>query len=242
MKIEILGNGGAFDKVSTSYLINEEILVDCGDNVIHKYLHTDKLKKVKHLFITHTHNDHIGGFETLFFYLAIIVNKNWDDINLTVYGSEDVLKYYKASACSNCQDKKEYRQPFNFVNVDMKTSSIKIGDIFVENVPALHMNGSLKCHSFIFNDIKRDKRCIITGDTDSVNPLISKSLMDKGNTLLFHDVGWTGLPLLENGEHYHPTEQMVYDFYGKNKNIIGIHTSNELEYYEFAEIGKIYNW
>ena len=53
MKIKILGNGGAFSLLSTSYLLEDKILVDCGQNVISsmidKKLSSPELDKVEHL-------------------------------------------------------------------------------------------------------------------------------------------------------------------------------------------------
>lgn len=34
MKIKMLGNGGAFDVMSASCLIDDKILVDCGQTII----------------------------------------------------------------------------------------------------------------------------------------------------------------------------------------------------------------
>lgn len=238
MKIEILGNGGAFDELSTSYLINDEILVDCSDAIAHKYLPTGKLDNVKHVFFTHRHGDHINGLETLIYFFSVKL-LDFEKTGLTIYGGSDILNYFKALACSINPLNGEYNQPFEFVNIDKSYAPVVIGDVLVNSVPSIHMNGTLPGYSYIFYYSDR-RRIIITGDMDDVNPLITKSMLDKGDLLLFHDMGWTGLPDVAKEHQYHPKEKDVYNFYGPQDNLIGIHTSKELKYYKKAKVGDIY--
>ncbi|MEM1658780.1 MAG: MBL fold metallo-hydrolase [Candidatus Jordarchaeales archaeon] len=48
-----------------SILIDEEMLVDCGEGTAQKLLSTKLLDSVKRLIITHSHLDHSGGIATL---------------------------------------------------------------------------------------------------------------------------------------------------------------------------------
>lgn len=237
MKIKILGTGGAFDELSTSYLINDTTLVDCSDAIIHKYALSGQLDKLKNVFFTHRHADHINGLETLIYYFSV-KNLNFSETGLTIYGSSDILEYYKGLACCINPITGEYHMPFKFVNLDMKEKSISLGEnVFVENIEAKHMNGTIPCNSFIFSE--GDRTLIITGDMDTVNPLISKEI-SRNRTLIFHDMGWTGLPDVPNNMKYHPTEEEVYEFYGDNLNLIGIHTKAELKHYRKAKAEEVY--
>ena len=247
MQIKILGNGGAFDEISTSYLINNKIMVDCGQSVVNSLINNDfeskTLDKLEHLFITHTHSDHINGLESLLYYKSIKNNFKFIE-NFTIYGTEEVLNYYKSLAFSqNPLEGGAYYQPFTFKLLHKNyNSSILVEDcsLHVNYIKAYHMNGTLNALSFIFVNLHDvENKIIITGDIDNINKLISPNLINK-KTLLFHDMGWTGLPKVENKYKFHPTENEVFNYYGKNENIIGIHTSKILKYYKKAKLNKTY--
>jgi ribonuclease BN (tRNA processing enzyme) len=65
MKIKILGTGGAYSKLSTAYLLEKKILIDCGQSIISSLIdnsfNSSILNEIEHLFITHIHSDHING-------------------------------------------------------------------------------------------------------------------------------------------------------------------------------------
>ncbi len=70
MKILALGTGSAFtlNNYQTSFLIDDELLFDCGGDV--RFALRDQgltYKNIKNVFISHLHNDHIGGLEWLGF-------------------------------------------------------------------------------------------------------------------------------------------------------------------------------
>jgi ribonuclease BN (tRNA processing enzyme) len=231
MTIQILGTGGAYSDISTSYLINDNTLVDCGESVIktliNKNFISNVLDNVNDIYLTHSHSDHVNGLEMLLYY-KMFKNQLED---LTMYGTQDCLDYLNGLAISKSNQ-------FTFVVLPTNGgNSILHNDMHVSYIKAEHMD--LKCLSYIFVDLQDiDKKFIITGDMDSVNEMISPSLI-KDKTYLFHDMGWTGLPEVPEGNQNHPREQQVYDFYGDNKNIIGIHTDTDLEYYEKAVIGQV---
>lgn len=59
MEIKILGCYGNSikDFKTTSYLINDSLLLDAG--AVTEFLDDDQLRKIKHILVTHTHLDHI---------------------------------------------------------------------------------------------------------------------------------------------------------------------------------------
>jgi len=87
-----LGNGGGLDvrKTNSSFLVevgeNEYLLVDCGFNVPEKLLDLEendehfRIDQIKHVFISHTHMDHLGGLETLIF-----INFFKNNVKMIVY-------------------------------------------------------------------------------------------------------------------------------------------------------------
>ncbi|MBF0470766.1 MAG: 3',5'-cyclic-nucleotide phosphodiesterase [Gammaproteobacteria bacterium] len=65
MKIRVLGCSGGISRGlhTTSYLINETILVDAGSGV--GELTLEEMLKIKHIFLTHSHHDHVHAIPLL---------------------------------------------------------------------------------------------------------------------------------------------------------------------------------
>ena len=59
MDIRVLGCSGGIGKGlrTTSFLVGDEILVDAGSGV--SDLTIDEMKKIRHIFLTHSHLDHV---------------------------------------------------------------------------------------------------------------------------------------------------------------------------------------
>jgi ribonuclease BN (tRNA processing enzyme) len=60
MKLKVLGCSGGIGREArtTSFLIDDDILIDAGTGV--NDLSLDELKKIDHVFLTHSHLDHVG--------------------------------------------------------------------------------------------------------------------------------------------------------------------------------------
>jgi len=60
MKLRVLGSSGGIggNLRTTSYLIDDDILIDAGTGV--GELSLDEMRKIRHVFLTHTHLDHIA--------------------------------------------------------------------------------------------------------------------------------------------------------------------------------------
>lgn len=67
MKILFLGTGEAFDEErnSTSILINDEFLLECGYSIPQTLWKMGIDKKIKYIFVSHFHADHVGGIPML---------------------------------------------------------------------------------------------------------------------------------------------------------------------------------
>lgn len=66
MKLKVLGCSGGIggaDARTTSFLVNDDILVDCGTGV--GDLELEQLKLIDHVFISHAHLDHIASLPLL---------------------------------------------------------------------------------------------------------------------------------------------------------------------------------
>ena len=72
MKITLLGTAGSLiakDKGCPAILINDDLLLDCGEGTTQKLIQLDLIKNVKTICITHLHNDHfLGAFSLLWHY------------------------------------------------------------------------------------------------------------------------------------------------------------------------------
>ena len=65
MKVRVLGCSGGINQnaATTSFLIDDDILIDAGTGVSH--LSLDEMRAIKHIFITHSHLDHIASIPLL---------------------------------------------------------------------------------------------------------------------------------------------------------------------------------
>ena len=91
MKIRVLGCsggiGGEFQH-TTSLLLDQDILIDAGTGVF--ALSIDELAKIDHVFLTHTHLDHIAALPLMLDTVA-----DHRQRPLTVYGSAAVINSLK---------------------------------------------------------------------------------------------------------------------------------------------------
>ena len=244
MKVEIIGSGGAFDEISSSYLVDDSYLIDCGESAVNQLIERDLIGKITDIFITHIHQDHVGGLEK-FLYYRLITRGYWEiDLDLTIHCGKDVMGYYKTLAVSKNPRKiqkvgrfheteGEYYQPFKFHEISKNdNSSIRKKTVHVNSIDVIHMYGAIPCFAFVFVNNENADRAFFTGDTDKLPWYIDKNQLDNGMTA-FIDMGWTGVP--EQDVQFHPSEQDIFDELGYHENIIGTHTSAELKYYKQAK-------
>jgi ribonuclease BN (tRNA processing enzyme) len=65
MRLQILGCSGGIggDRHTTSFLVDEDLLIDAGTGV--GELSLDQMARLRHIFLTHSHLDHIAGLPLL---------------------------------------------------------------------------------------------------------------------------------------------------------------------------------
>jgi ribonuclease BN (tRNA processing enzyme) len=92
MKVRVLGCSGGIGKDlrTTSFLINDEILLDAGTGV--GELTLNEMLSIRHVVITHAHLDHVCG-------LALMLASIYDDMPppITLYAPPPVLMVLKIS-------------------------------------------------------------------------------------------------------------------------------------------------
>jgi ribonuclease BN (tRNA processing enzyme) len=97
MKLRVLGCSGGIggDLSTTSFLLDDHILLDCGTGISNLTL--DEMKKIKSIFFTHSHLDHIAG-------LPLLVDSIFDTLQhraLQVYGSVETINALQTHIFNN---------------------------------------------------------------------------------------------------------------------------------------------
>ncbi len=87
MKVRVLGCSGGIGgpAATTSFLVDNDILIDCGTGV--SALTLDELVKIDHIFLTHSHLDHITSLPLIADSVGIARNKPID-----VYARAETIK------------------------------------------------------------------------------------------------------------------------------------------------------
>ena len=236
MKIKVLGTGGALEELPTAYIIEENILVDCGLEIVKKIIKSKEIDSIDTICITHLHMDHISGFELFVFY------KLFKNETFKVFAGPDFLNFYKILKCSIESFSGKYIQPFEFTEINQTFYKInKEINLNVTNVK--HCGGVIPAFAFTFvkgDDPFKSSKIIISGDTDSPLP-ISNTMLKNNNMICFHDMGWQGLENL-NVPKVHCTEQEVYNIVGPSERLLAIHCKKDsiFKYYEKAEEDQVY--
>ncbi len=154
-------------------------LFDCGEATQHQLLHTSiKLNKIKKIFITHMHGDHIFGLPGLLTSRSI----NTSSSKLEIYGGKGIKSYViKNLKFSN-----------SYINFPLDIYEIQEGEIFNSNkvkVTAFLLRHTIECYGYKIEEY--DKQGHI-----KVNKLVKKGIypgpiykiIKKGYNILFNDV------------------------------------------------------
>lgn len=104
MKFTVLGSGAGLpskNRNTQSFVIdcvleyNEYILIDAGEALQHRILHTHiKPSKIKNIFITHLHGDHIFGLPG---FLSSRAFQGGEGIPLTIYGPAGLTEWLEVT-------------------------------------------------------------------------------------------------------------------------------------------------
>ena len=102
-KLTILGTGSAmvtkcYNTCFTLSDNNEHFLIDTGggNNILVNLEKSNiKINNIKHMFISHTHSDHILGVPWIIRAVATLIAKKSYDGNFTIYGEKSVLDAIK---------------------------------------------------------------------------------------------------------------------------------------------------
>jgi ribonuclease Z len=83
MKVTFIGTAGSLLAANKSYpsiLINDDLLLDCGEGTTQKLLKIKSINNIKIICITHLHNDHFLGLFSLLWYYWL--NNRTEDLEI----------------------------------------------------------------------------------------------------------------------------------------------------------------
>lgn len=237
MFVQPIGTGGAFDAYETCYLVNETILIDCGPSSIKRTFADGRAAKIEHIFLTHIHQDHVGGVEALVYFRKYVTNTPLKHM----FCPAEYLHQARALACFK-DDFHNFRNatPFRLTYLAaIKGQGIRLETPHgaVKVMPFSVRHSDLDAYGFRIEDVSTGKVVIISGDADRAILLPD----DEHYDLMFHDVGWEGLADCET--RVHPTENDLVGAFGNTAPIITIHNlrMSGSEEYPRAEMDRIYH-
>ncbi len=151
MLIQFLGTNAGSPSIkrnvtSIALILNHNIyeiwLFDCGEATQHQILRTSiKLSKIKKIFITHMHGDHIFGLP------GLLTSRSINNVSerLDIYGGKGI-KYYINTFLKISN---------SYINFPLNIFEISEGEIFNNNkykVVSFLLNHSIECYGFYIKE------------------------------------------------------------------------------------------
>ena len=178
--LHFIGDGSAFnldDDNTAAYITAGDalILIDCGEQICNRIIKKGLLDGVSrvHLFITHTHSDHIGSLEGFIYYITYLTDKT-----LSVY-------YPHPSRL----DKMMYMQ-----GLEKSYHTLFVPDFVegfrVEAVKQKHMFGA---YGYFF--YSEAFSFFYSGDTSVINRRAVNELREGKIDRIYHEVSYSSSPI-----------------------------------------------
>lgn len=152
MQVTVIGCSTTWtDKPVSSYCINNNILVDCGEGTLKYYSKCGvNLKDINKIFITHIHGDHFLGVGAFISHVLVYESEE-EKYRLTIYGPKGLLKALTVLkdtfACPNIKKNVE-----DYINVvELEPNQTVFVDNFEINTIQLDHGGVVDI-AYMFNE------------------------------------------------------------------------------------------
>lgn len=152
MKFTVLGSGAGLpskDRNTQSFVIdcvleyNEYILIDAGEALQHRILHTHiKPSKIKNIFITHLHGDHIFGLPG---FLSSRAFQGGEGIPLKIYGPKGLAEWIETTFRIS---ESTLNYPLDIIEVE-PGMNIRLNNFNVHVIPLSH---GIQSYAYIFKE------------------------------------------------------------------------------------------
>lgn len=139
MKLKVLGCSGGIGGAqarTTAFLVDHDILIDCGTGV--GDLELDALRRIDHIFITHPHLDHIAS-------IPLLVDSVGDERGypITVYATPETLRILRSHIFNwlvwpDFTTIPDRHRPFLRFQPMLVHESVKLGGRTLTALPAHH--------------------------------------------------------------------------------------------------------
>lgn len=165
-------------RLRTSALVQtagKNILIDCGPDFRYQALRED-LRRIDAVLVTHSHYDHVGGFDDLRAYCALL-----PDNRMPVYCTADVAADFYARM-PYCFAEHPYPGVPKFDLHIIDRSSFNIGGVEIEPIPVMHRN--LEIRGYRIGNLAYITDCLTLPETSrekirSVDTLVINALRFK---------------------------------------------------------------
>ncbi len=178
--LEFLGVGSFFTKTNyqNNLLINKNILIDCGITAGRSLYDTKRsFAQIEHIFITHTHADHIGGLEECAFFNKFMNDGTRPNLYLPKPLEHSLWDHSLRGGLEDIESGgAEFSDYFNVIPVESK---FEIEGIHFNIVPTFHVPNKYCCGLSINDQI------YFSGDTQFSSDMV---LQHGSNAqIIFHD-------------------------------------------------------
>lgn len=199
MKIKVLGCHGSEGKnyKATAFLINDSIAIDAGTIV--SAVSIKELKKIKNIFITHAHLDHIKD-------LAFLADHMFGQLKkpINIYGKPKTLNAIHKHLFNNIvwpdfsKIPSSSKPTIKFIPI---RKAIKLNGITIE---AIDVNHTVDCVGYLIKDSKSS--FAITGDTGPTKGFWKRLKREHNLKTIFAEVSFpsTKSNIAKSSLHYTP--------------------------------------
>lgn len=238
MKVSVIGCSTTWsDRPTSSYCINDEILVDAGEGTFKYYKKAGvDFENIKHIFVTHMHADHT--FAVINHIYNSVWHYNRNQIKpLYVYGPKGIKQYFKSLVDVTMPEYKDMDMSefLHIKEIDNFDTELRVEGLKVKFFKLVH--GELEDIGYVFDDgvskVGFSGDCTYTKELDG--------FVNQSDTLFLECCG-----MKTNDKH------LGYDLYSNyakkypNKNFYAIHCENNVYNdakklkIKTAEAGKTY--